>query len=589
MGKGQGAIVLLIIVGLVALFLIFSPQLFKAGPTTAPIAYKNDIISLENFEISNLKPIKGSKLTISFDLLNNGDKTVDYVEVDFTGTTNQGNINIRECEGVTPDNSNKKCRFQNLLSLDTRKVVAEYTAPDPFSARIEVKTTYPYKGSREASIPIVDDKTVRTPQVKFRQSQPSFGPFAVDVIPPTKGWAIADHPFELAFKLRFVGSTAVSTPIEPLDKLKIEKGKVTVNLQGLEVVSCPQLTKTSGVVITNKDIDMVVNKEYSCNFQATGATGTFGYKLGIVKINFNYDYGFVRSQTITIRPTPSPTEPSKQVQAPTTTQKCEDIRDSGDCGARGCEWVNPVFEGQKGKCVTKEPTPPTAQPTPTLTPTPAVTGTTLEGLAGRLNKPKDDPDVKGFFDAIQAAGGEQQALDKLRGKSLEELFEKSYYLDLDSWREFKLCGETFPGDCTGVTTYCYKGTVVYYPSNCGCPPGQGTKVGELGKSNVNLCKSFGTPVSITVKKSTETPIKIGESRYIDMVLLDPQGIIVSGINSDDVTFETTLGEVIGKSCTGSPDSWSCDVRIKSNQPGTATITGTYKNLKATIQVQFVSP
>ena len=303
MGKGQGAIVLLIIVGLVALFLIFSPQLFKAGPTAAPIVYKNDIISLENFEISNLKPISGSKLTISFDVRNNGDKTVNIVDIGFEGTTNLPNINIRECEGVTPDNRNKVCKFPRLISLDTRRVVADYTAPEPFSATIQVKTTYPNQGFREASIPIADDRTVRTPQVKFRQSQPSFGPFVVDVIPPTKGWAIADHPFELAFKLRFVGSTAVGTPTEPLDKLKLQKRVFRVDLQGLKVVSCPQLTKISDTIINN-DIDMVVNKEYSCNFQATGAAGTFGYKLGIVQIGFGYDYGFVRSQTITIRPAP---------------------------------------------------------------------------------------------------------------------------------------------------------------------------------------------------------------------------------------------------------------------------------------------
>ena len=312
MGKGQGAIVLLIIVGLVALLLFLSPQLFKAGPTTAPIVYKNDIISLENFEVSNLRPTEGSKLTISFDLLNNGDKTVDYAIIDFGGTTNSGNIKIVECEGGIEQTEDRLkrilkiipipftsevtrlCIFENIESLDTRKIVAEYTAPDPFSARIEVKVTYPYKGSREALIPIVDDKTVRTPQVKFRQSQPSFGPFAVDIVPPTKGWAIGNQPFELAFKLRFVGSTAVGTPIEPLDKLKLEKGKFTVTLEGLKVVSCPQLT----------NIDMVVNKEYSCNVQATGAIGTFGYKLGIVKIDFIYNYGFVRSQTITIRPAP---------------------------------------------------------------------------------------------------------------------------------------------------------------------------------------------------------------------------------------------------------------------------------------------
>jgi len=304
MGKGQAAI-LLLIVGLVVLFLFFSPQLFRSGPTPPAIVYKNDIISLENFGISNLRPIKGGKLTISFDLLNNGDKTVDNIEIDFTGTTNQGNIDIKECESTTPDNRKKKCKFTDLLSLDTRRFVAEYTAPDPFSATIAVKATYPYKGSREALVPIIDDKTVKTPPKQFVQSQPSFGPFAVDIIPPTKGWAIANQPFELIFKLRFVGSTAIGIPVDPLNQLKLEKGKFKVTLEGLKVVNCiSQLAGKAGDTIITNDKEIVVNREYSCNLQAIDATGQFGYKLGIVEVDFSYTYGFVRSQAITVRPTP---------------------------------------------------------------------------------------------------------------------------------------------------------------------------------------------------------------------------------------------------------------------------------------------
>jgi hypothetical protein len=337
MGKGQAAI-LLIIVALVAIFLFISPQVFRPSAPVEPIRYKNDIITLENFEVSNLRPAKGSIVAVSFDVANNGDKEVEDVQIDFSGTTigSGDDVTIVEHEGCTPLTEEKRrrikgipipftsevakkfCFFDKIDSLDSRKVTVNYRVVDDGTRNIVAKVTYWHTGTREALIPIIDDKTVKVPKSKFSQSQPSFGPFVVDIIPPTKGWAIGIQPFELVFKLRFVGSTAVGTPTEPLDKLKLKKGGFMVILQGLKVVSCPQLTKKSDTEIKNDNIDMVVNKEYSCNFQAIGATGTFGYKLGIVKIGFTYDYGFVRSQTITIRPVPSPTEPSEQVGAPTT-------------------------------------------------------------------------------------------------------------------------------------------------------------------------------------------------------------------------------------------------------------------------------
>ena len=241
MVKGQAVILLLIIVVLVGGFLFLSPQIFR--PTGGPqIVYKNDIITMENFEISNLRPIEGSSITVSFDVTNNGDKKVDKVDLDFGESTNvrSGSFNFVECGLQSDSTKAKKCEIKSLESLESRKVTVRYQVGNDFSQTIIVKVSYSYSGTREALIPIVDDKTVKRPLSQFRQSEPSPGPFVVDVIPPTKGWAIADQPFEIKFKLRYVGSTVAGKPTEPLDKLNIDDDNFIVKLKQLEVATPPK-------------------------------------------------------------------------------------------------------------------------------------------------------------------------------------------------------------------------------------------------------------------------------------------------------------------------------------------------------------
>ena len=331
MGKGQAAI-LLIIVALVVIFLFLSPQILRPQPAIEPVKFKNDIITLENFQVSNLRPVKGSIVTVSFDVTNNGDKDVDDVIIDFGGTTiaTGDDLTIVECEGEGTDAhidvkkvfkfrrwwpfvSEKSCAFDKLVSLDARKLTVNYKVINEGSRNILVEVSYPYDGTREALIPIVDDKTVRTPRVQFSQSQPSFGPLVVDVIPPTKAWGILNQPFEVKFKLRFVGSAAVGTPIPSIDRLEIEKNNFTVALSpellvptttgSTDYLSCQFKPAEVGVNrVNNTDREIKVNKEYSCNLQADVQSGEiFGYKTGTIKINYYYTFKFRKSQSITVK------------------------------------------------------------------------------------------------------------------------------------------------------------------------------------------------------------------------------------------------------------------------------------------------
>ena len=331
MGKGQAAI-LLIIVAIAVVFLFFSPQIFgPQTPQAPPVSFKNDVITLENFQVSNLRPFKESIVTISFDVKNNGDKDVQSVVIDFGGTTlgSLDDIDVITCEGgVEKTEESLKhilkipipftnrvvkqlCVFDKIQSLDARRVTANYKVVNEGTRTILVKVTYPYEGSREALIPIIDDTTVRKPPVQFKQSQPSYGPFVVDVIPPTKGWAIRDQPFEIKFKLRYIGSALAGLPTTDADELKIEKKKFTVELSELalakinnKIISCQFEGGAVGdkdYTMVNTDRDIVVNKEYNCNLQAiVSSIDIFGYKLGKVGVTFSYIFEFQKSQAINV-------------------------------------------------------------------------------------------------------------------------------------------------------------------------------------------------------------------------------------------------------------------------------------------------
>ena len=313
MGKGQAA-VLLIIVAIVAAAIFLFPQALRPPSVTEPVRYKNDIITLENFEVSNLRPVKGSIVTVSFDATNNGDKEVKDVRIDFSGTTMGSGDDVTIVEGcLKATKENKFCLFDKIDSLDSRKVTVNYRVVNDGTRNIVAKVTYQHTGTREALIPIIDDKTVKVPKSKFSQSQPSFGPFVVDIIPPTKGWAISNLPFEIKFKLRFVGSSAVGTPIPSIDEFKIYKNSFRAMLTELQVAdlggepSCQFQQATIGNVayhMVNVDRELEVNKEYSCYLEASSITDTFGYKTGTIKILFWYNFGFQKSQNIVVVETP---------------------------------------------------------------------------------------------------------------------------------------------------------------------------------------------------------------------------------------------------------------------------------------------
>jgi len=336
MVKGQ-AMILLVIVLLAVIFIFFSSRIFSTQPViTDQLKFKNDIITLENFEVSNLRPVVNSKVIVSFDVTNNGDKEIENVIVDFGGTTKQkGGVVELTCDPFSSSvndvtkTGNDKCKFQKLESLETRKVTYNMQVVNEGTLPIVINVSYPYSGTREAFITIVDDKTVKTPQVQFRQSPPSVGPLVVDVAPPTKGWAVSDQPFAVKFRLRFVGSTATGIPLPSVDKIGIEKRKLGVKLTNLIVpkkrdgtfLSCSgfkegtiaisQPTASPGEFrggltnveysIVNTEREILVNKDYDCNLQAdVKANDPFGYKLGNIDVDFFYTFEFLKIQNINV-------------------------------------------------------------------------------------------------------------------------------------------------------------------------------------------------------------------------------------------------------------------------------------------------
>ncbi|MGC8812616.1 MAG: hypothetical protein ACP5O8_03485, partial [Candidatus Aenigmatarchaeota archaeon] len=147
-----------------AILLLLLVFVFLSGCTLLPgsqpsgdgTKYKNDIITVEQTTISNSNPSPGSTTSVNILLKNNGDKTVENVEVKFD---NIAGLELKELycgEGEKEDNG---CIFTEFEKGDIKSItvilqVPQQTIRNPF---IEYTVSYPYEGYREASIPIVND------------------------------------------------------------------------------------------------------------------------------------------------------------------------------------------------------------------------------------------------------------------------------------------------------------------------------------------------------------------------------------------------------------------------------------------------
>jgi hypothetical protein len=289
--------------------LILMVFIFLAGcvsQTDNQPKYKNDIITVEKTVISNSNPSPGSTTSINIILKNNGDKSADNVEVRFDNIAGLSLIELSCEEGEKSGNS---CIFNEFGSLETRNVrlmlkVPEQTIRNPF---VEYTVSYPYKGSREARIPIVSDIST-TPTSKFSQSSPTIGPVLLEFELPAQRttkidnqeikeyWVIADEPFELKIKLRYVGS------ITNYDPLIISKDNLIINLNNNfkkeEELYC-EFEEIGGSLYPKEDVK--IPSELICNLKSLIVPDPNLETIAPISAEFFYNFKFRRKEALTVK------------------------------------------------------------------------------------------------------------------------------------------------------------------------------------------------------------------------------------------------------------------------------------------------
>jgi len=220
------------------------------------VQFKNDIITIENYVVSNIAPYstkedsKPEKVEISFDIKNNGDKPVKWVKVNFfdtpgfelitqcpNGFEQKSNTEICVCKDdacgigselpfslecqkfgklIQDSADERSCTFEDPAAgpatsdvidpLDTRsvkftlKTPKGITSPTPFAISFSFayrygsvqQATYFYSGERTAIIPVIDPNFKKEPSSKFSQSDPTIGPIVFDIIPSLEREKVVD-------------------------------------------------------------------------------------------------------------------------------------------------------------------------------------------------------------------------------------------------------------------------------------------------------------------------------------------------------------------------------------------------------------
>ncbi len=290
-----------------------------------PVTYKNDIITVEEYSAYPANPDAGDQVRISFSVKNNGDKKVDWVEVNFFSVTQFIPVEL-DCDGAAvskPEKGNLVCRFEGesaMGSFDSRAVMLTLDAPKGLldSAQIPVSFSvkYGYSGARIGNIPVIDGKERRSSSAKFTQSDPTYGPVVVDFVPPTtrervennqvikESWIVAGQSFDIKLQFKHVGGS-----VGMVKPIKIEKGDVNLTLNYLfkkEADECCEFGDEDGnyVMVSNTELlDIAKQKELKCCIQAS-PSDTPEISATLVA-EFSYVYEFIRIEIFNVQRAPS--------------------------------------------------------------------------------------------------------------------------------------------------------------------------------------------------------------------------------------------------------------------------------------------
>lgn len=340
-------VVVLIIVGLVALFLYFGGQgslSFFGFTNLQPIVYSNDVVTVSDNFVSDKVPYEGQRTTIEFTVRNNGKGIMD-------GKNGKGPVEV-SLDPPTGFTSSVKCGDKSSCKFDLDEgeavdVVVTLTAISGITQIIPVdvrySVNYPYVGEREIHIPIVGNKNELPKGQSSFTSDSTFGPIQVSITPPvartapdgsTSIYAVSGIPVKLEFRVEDVGGGGFGQ-VQPL---LMQGDDVKLALTNFNTVFCDKIDPATGTlkVKESDNPDLVssgqeVPFDVGCTFDPT-STGSLAD--GVIKINYKYNYKISFSEQFNILPkgvpkieAPQPTAPTGAVTLkPGTSETSKDAR-----------------------------------------------------------------------------------------------------------------------------------------------------------------------------------------------------------------------------------------------------------------------
>ncbi len=313
MQKGISALAVGIILAAIIGFIFVGSQFINPPP---PIKYKNDIITVEEFYVSNTKPYEGSEISVDFKIKNNGDNETHDVIVRFADIPGFDKI-ILDCGvGGIADSTGRACNYDTIDIFDTKHISAilKATSGIPSDTPVTIRYTVQYynKGFRIANVPIIDQNTRKQPISKFSQSTPSYGPVVLDFQPGelhefvVEGktisgyWGVFDSPLEVKFSFKSVATSSVgkaNDTIIGIGHIKVD----TRNTLERGIGPC-NFDQENGVWFSDKAVK--VPNTLVCNFKPAGQLNVPEITATIAA-EFDYVYKYERTQQITIQKIPN--------------------------------------------------------------------------------------------------------------------------------------------------------------------------------------------------------------------------------------------------------------------------------------------
>ena len=291
------------------------------------VKYSNDVISIEEYYVSNLKPYAGSATTLSFFIQNNGEEPIPRVEVNFFDVYGFEILELK-CQGTQPDEEKKICIFDSSNSYgelephDVRQITLTLKAPHikkESKFTLSYYVNYSYSGFKKADIPVIDGETRTKPTGTFSESSATYGPIQLNFQPPVGGvrkedgkeikeyWSVQGRPFEV--KMSFIYASDLRT--KKTRNVVIKSGDVNLTLKGpieraknLYCDFCgaddPDCPITSDNNLYSKKA-IKIPSTLKCNFESL-QKNLPPEVTATLWVEFSYTYEFIKTETFTVKP-----------------------------------------------------------------------------------------------------------------------------------------------------------------------------------------------------------------------------------------------------------------------------------------------